>query len=306
LFLYLVFTKKIHFTFKVSKVSRRYFKKILALCSFVYTGVLIFTISKVFDSIVIASVLDDGLAKAGIFALAQIMTSVIQAPQRGIIAASIPHLSKAWKDKNMALLQKIYQRSSINLLIFSFGIFILIALNYTEAIRTFDLKDAYLLGFSAFIFLGLTTVIELGTGVNAQIIGTSTYWRFELFSGIILLVVMLPLTYILAKQYDIIGPAIANLISITIYNIVRIIFLWKKFKLFPFTVQSVYTLLLAAVCFAICYFLYVNMDGFGGLVLRSLTFIILYATGVIYFRLSPDTEPVLQSISKRLGFRNND
>lgn len=306
LFLYLVFTKKIHFTFKVSKVSRRYFKKILALCSFVYAGVLIFTISKVFDSIVIASVLDDGLAKAGIFALAQIMTSVIQAPQRGIIAASIPHLSKAWKDKNMALLQKIYQRSSINLLIFSFGIFILIALNYTEAIRTFNLKDAYLLGFSAFIFLGLTTVVELGTGVNAQIIGTSTYWTFELFSGIILLVVMLPLTYILAKQYDIIGPAIANLISITIYNIVRIIFLWKKFKLFPFTVQSAYTLLLAAVCFAICYFLFLNMHGFGGLVLRSLTFIILYVAGVIYFRLSPDTEPVLQSISKRLGFRKND
>jgi len=306
LFLYLVFTKKIHFTFKVSKVSRRYFKKILALCSYVYTGVLIFTISKVFDSIVIASVLDDGLKKAGIFGLAQIMTSVIQAPQRGIIAASIPYLSKAWKDKNMALLQKVYQRSSINLLIFSFGIFILIALNYTEAIRTFNLKDAYLLGFSAFIFLGLTTVIELGTGVNAQIIGTSTYWRFELFSGIILLVVMLPLTYILAKQYDIIGPAIANLISITIYNIVRIIFLWKKFKLFPFTVQSVYTLLLAAVCFAICYFLFLNMHGFGGLVLRSLTFIILYVAGVIYFRLSPDTEPVLQTISKRLGLRNND
>ena len=306
LFLYLVFTKKIHFTFKVSKVSRRYFKKILALCSFVYAGVLIFTISKVFDSIVIASVLDDGLAKAGIFALAQIMTSVIQAPQRGIVAASIPHLSKAWKDKNMAMLKKVYQRSSINLLIFSFGIFLLIALNYTEAIRTFNLKDAYLLGFSAFIFLGLTTVIELGTGVNAQIIATSTYWRFELISGVILLVIMLPLTYILAKQYDIIGPAIANLISISIYNIVRITFLWKKFKLFPFTVQSVYTLLLAAVCFAICYFLFLNMHGFGGLVLRSLTFIILYAAGVIYFRLSPDTEPVLQTISKRLGLRSND
>jgi O-antigen/teichoic acid export membrane protein len=305
LFLYLVFTKKIHFTFKVSKVSRRYFKKILALCSFVYAGVLIFTISKVFDSIVIASVLDNGLAKAGIFGLAQIMTSVIQAPQRAIIAASIPHLSKAWKDKNMELLQRVYRRSSINLLIFSFGIFILIALNYTEAIRTFDLKDTYLLGFSVFILLGFTTVIELGTGVNAQIIATSTYWRFELISGVILLVVMLPLTYILAKQYDIIGPAIANLISITIYNIIRIIFLWKKFRLFPFTTQSVYTLLLAAGSFAICYFLFLNLHGLEGLVLRSLAFIILYAAGVIYFRLSPDTKPVLQTISKRLGLRND-
>ena len=123
LFVYLLYTKKIHFTFTVSKVTRRYFKKIIALCTFVYSGLLIFTISQVFDSIVIASVLTDGISKAGIFGIAQIMTSIIQAPQRSIISVSIPHLSKAWKDKNMALLQKIYQRSSINLLIFSCGYF---------------------------------------------------------------------------------------------------------------------------------------------------------------------------------------
>ena len=50
-----------------------------------------------------------------------------------------------------------------------------------------------------------------------------------------------------------IGPAIATLVSITIYNIIRIVFLWKKFKLFPFTIQSLYTILLAAACYSICY-----------------------------------------------------
>lgn len=299
LFAYLLFTKKIHFTFRVSKVTRRYFKKILTLCAFVYSGALIFTLSRAFDSIVIASVLPDGLEKAGIFGIATIMTSVIQAPQRSIIAVSIPHLSKAWKNKNKQLLQKIYQRSSINLLIFSCGIFLLIALNYTESIRTFGLKDAYLLGFSAYILLGLSMVIDLGTGVNAQIIGTSTAWRFELVSGIVLLAVMLPLTYILAKHYDIMGPALANLISIAIYNAVRIAFLWKKFRLFPFTIQSAYTVIFAAVCYAICYFTFRNMHGFPGLVLRSLAFIILYGGAIIYFRLSPDIFPVLASIRKR-------
>ena len=212
-----------------------------------------------------------------------------------------PHLSKAWKDKNKELLQKIYKRSSINLLIFSCGIFILIALNYTEAIRTFGLKDAYLLGFSSFILLCLSTVVDMGTGVNAQIIGTSTAWRFELISGIILLALMLPLTYILAKQYDMLGPALANLISITVYNIVRIAFLWKKFRLFPFTIQSLYTVLIAALCYAICYFTFINMYGFAGLVLRSLAFIVLYGGAMLYFRLSPDISPVIESIRKRFS-----
>ena len=296
---YLLFTKKIHITFTVSKVTRRYLKKILKLCSFVYAGVLIFTISRVFDTIVIASVLPNGIDKAGIFGIATIMTSVIQAPQRSIIAVSIPHLSKAWKDKNRDLLQKIYQRSSINLLVFSCGIFLLIALNYTEAIRTFGLKSIYLQGFTAFILLGLSMVIDLGTGVNAQIIGTSTAWRFELVSGVILLALMLPLTYILAKQYDIMGPALANLISITIYNIIRITFLWKKFRLFPFTIQSAYTVLLAATCYAICYFTFGNMHGFTGMVLRSLAFILLFGGTIIWFRLSPDIFPVIDSIRNR-------
>ena len=300
LFFYLLFTGKFHFTFKISKVSRRYFKKILSLCSFVYSSLIILTISKVFDSIVIAAVLKDGIAKAGIFGLALLMGSVIQAPQRGIISTSFPHLSRAWKEKNMPLLQRIYQRSSINMLIFAAGIFALIALNYKEAIITFKLKDDYLLGFNAFVFIGLICVIDMGTGLNAQIIATSNYWRFELISGVVLLIFMLPLTYILTKQYDILGPAIANLISISIYNSIRLVFLWKKFKLFPFTIKSAHTLLLATGFYIICYYLFVNVHGFGGLVLRSLVFIVLYAGTALWFKLSPDVYPVLQTIRKRL------
>jgi hypothetical protein len=184
-------------------------------------------------------------------------------------------------------------------LIFSCGIFLLIALNYVDAIRTFGLKEDYILGYSAFILLGLSMVVDLGTGVNSQIIGTSTAWRFELISGIILLALMLPLTLILARRFDIMGPALANLISITVYNAIRIAFLWKKFRLFPFTIQSLYTILIAGIAYGVCYFLFDNMEGFIGLVLRSLAFIMLYAGAIIYFKLSPDIMPVIATIRKK-------
>ncbi len=305
LFIYLIATGKLHFTFKVSKVSKRFFGKIVRLCTFVYAGVIIFTISQVFDTIVIASRLENGTAKAGIFGLAAIMASIIQAPQRGVIAASITHLSKAWKDKNRGLLQRVYQRSSINLLIFAAGIYLLILLNYREAIYTFQLQDSYLAGFNVFVLIGLTRVIDMGTGVNGQIISTSTYWKFELISGVILLALMLPLTLFLTKRYDILGPAYSSLISISIYNLIRIAFLWRKFKLFPFTKESIYTVLLAAACFAICHFAFLSLHGFGGLVIRSVAFIVLYSTGVIYFNLSPDLGPVWQTVQKRLGLKRN-
>lgn len=305
LFLYLLIKKKIHFTFSVSKVSRRFLSKILALCTYFYGGTLIFTLSQVFDSFVIASVLDNGLDKAGIFALATIMTSIIQAPQRGIIAASISHLSKAWKEKNMALLQKVYQRSSVNQLIFACAIFLLIWLNFTDAINTFGLKPVYLDAGWVFFLLGLTKIVDMGTGVNSQIIATSTFWKFELLSGIILIVIMLPLTYILAKQYDIIGPAIGSLVSISIYNIIRIVFLWKKFRLNPFTVHTIQTILLAAACYFICHFAFREMHSLLGMVVRSSVFLALYASGAIYLKLSPDIQPVLQTLKKRLGIKKD-
>jgi O-antigen/teichoic acid export membrane protein len=299
LFAYLVVTKKIHFTTKPSKVTRRLLTKMITYSAFVFGGSLIFTISQVFDSFVLGSVL--GLEIAGIFGLATVITSIIQAPQRGIVSASISHLSKAWKDKNTALLQRIYQRSSINQLIFACAIFLLIWMNFYDGVTTFKLKPAYLTAAEVFFILGLTKIVDMGTGVNSQIIITSNYWRFELLSGMVLLVLMLPLTFFLTKKMGINGPAIATLISVTIYNTIRIAFLWKKYQLFPFTVQSVYTLLLAAACYGVCHFAYNDMHGIGGMTLRSITFIILYGAGAIALKLSPDIQPVLQTLRKKIG-----
>jgi O-antigen/teichoic acid export membrane protein len=300
---YLIYTRRIYFYFRVTKVTRRFFKKMLLFCTFFFSSGIVFNVAQVFDSIVIASVLKDGLAKAGIFTLAQLMTSLIQAPQRSIISAAIPHLSRSWKDKNYGNIQRIYQRSSINLLLFAAAMYILILLNYNDAVITFKLNSDYLAGFSAFVFLGLTRVIDLGTGVNAQIIATSNYWKFELITGIILLGIMLPVNIVMTREFDIIGPAIANLIGFTLYNVIRIVFLWRKFKFFPFSIQSFYTVVLAGVAFLASWVLFRHSSGIGALVARSVTALAIYGSGALLLRISPDIMPVWQSMLERLRIK---
>lgn len=304
LFIYLLVTKRLFLTFSISRVTKKFFKKISKFCFFVYTANLVFTFSGAFDIIVIAAAIPNGASKAAVFGLAQIMTSVIQAPQRGVVAAAIPHLSQAWKDKNYPTIQRIYQRSSINMLIFASGLFILIALNYTDAIKTLGINQEYILGFQAFLFLGLTKVVDLGTGVNAQIIGTSNFWRFELICGLILLIITMPLTYYLALKMDILGPAIAQFISVSIYNIIRISFLYKKFRYMPFTKQTVYTILLATLTFFMIYFLFRNETGWMPLMIRTISVLLIFGGSVYFFKLSPDIEPVLQSITNRRLLKN--
>jgi O-antigen/teichoic acid export membrane protein len=300
LIVYLIVTKKVHFTFKFSRVTRKFYKKIIMLASFVWGGTLIYNVAQVFDTLVIGSVVNNGMAFVGIYTLAQNMSGLIQAPQRAIASATIGPLSQAWKDKDYGRISRIYQRSSINQLLFAVAMFSLIWINFTDGVITFDLKKGYLDSKEVFLFIGLMRVIDLGTGLNAQIIATSTFWRFEFLSGLILLLLILPLNYILTVKMGVVGPAIANLISITVYNAVRYLYLLKRFNMQPFTIKSLYTLLLGGVCFVVCYYLFRNYIGFGWIVLRSSLFMTMYIAGVLLLDLSPDVIPVWKTAKKRL------
>lgn len=299
--LYLAGRGKLHFVFSFSRVTKKFRKKILSLIAFVWGGGLIYTLSSVFDTIVLTLVLPNGLAVAAIFTLAQNICSLIQAPQRGIISASIGPLSQAWKDKDYTKIRRIYQRSSINQLVFAAGMFCLIWLNFFDGIATFRLQPDYAYGFQVFLLMGLVRIIDMGTGLNAQIIGTSTYWRFEFMAGLVLISLALPLNYFLTREMGLMGPPISNLIAFSVYNFIRFLFLWKKFRMQPFTMKSVYTILLAVVCFCICYFLFNDKQGIEWIALRSILFMVLYGSGMFYLDLSPDFTPVLKTLKKKLG-----
>jgi len=300
LFIYLYSTGKINFTFSVSKITRRFLKKILTLTGFVWGGTLIYNLAAVADTIIIAMIFPNGIGMVGLFTFPQYLTSLIQAPQRSIVAASVAHLSQAWKDKNYEKIKLIYQRSSINQLIFSAGMFCLVLLNYNNAIDSLNLQQDYKAAFNVFLFMGLMRIVDMGTGVSGQIITTSTFWRFDFITGIILLVLTLPLTWVLTKELGLVGPAIASLIAFTVYNFIRYLFLLRKFKMQPFTIKSLLALLLAIACYGICYFLLNDKAGIQWLAIRSLLFIGLFFTGTYWLNLTPDLKIVLESFKKRI------
>ena len=307
LLIYLVYNHSFNLTLSISKVTKKFFSKIMALVSFVYGGSLVVGISTVFDTVLIAAVLPNGLALAGIYTLAQNIASLVQAPQRGVVSSSLAGLSKAWKDKDLKKIDKIYHSSSINQLIFSVGMFLLIWLNFSDGVFTFHLQAGYLDAKWVFFFIGLMRIVDMGTGVNSQIIATSTRWRFDFITGIILLCLTLPFNYILTKYYfGIIGPAISNLISFSIYNAIRYWFLFKKYRLQPFTLKTLYTIILGLSGYYGCYLLFNNIHGIAGMMIRSTVFVLLFGAAVIALRLSPDLLPIWRTMQKKLGIKKGD
>lgn len=295
---------KLHFHFRVSKVTRRMMRKILTLAAYFWGASLIFNVASVIDTIIIAAVMPNGMGFAGIFTLAQNISSLMQAPQRAIISASVGPLSQAWKDKDMKKINKIYHHSSINQLLFATALFCLIWLSFDDMITAFNLQEDYRMAKWVFFFLGLTKIIDMGTGVNAQIIATSSFWKFDFKSGMILLLISLPLNWQLTRYYGVMGPAISNLVAFTVYNGIRYVFLYRKFRMQPFNEKTLYALLLSGLAFTITLLLFRDQHGFVWIVVRSIAFCLLFAAGVIGLRLSPDLMPVIGTIKKRLGIRN--
>ena len=300
LFYYFRKRKQLHFTLQVSKVTRRFRHKIKALVGYVWSAGIIFNLASVIDTIIIAAVLPEGVAVAAIFTVAQYMASLIQAPQRAIISASVGHLSQAWKDKDYAKINRIYHRSSINQLLFSCAMFALIWINFEDGITTFNLQDDYRAAKWVFFFLGMTRILDMGTGLNAQIISTSSYWKYEFNTGLVLLALMLPLNYFFTIRYGLIGPAVANLISFTIYNGIRYTFLLRKFNMQPFNSKTALAILVAGAAFLLSYLPFNEQTGLHWMFIRSTVFCLAFATGMIYLKLSPDAMPVWQTLKKRL------
>ena len=303
LFTVLFKSRQLQFTFKISRVTEKFRKKILTLAGFVYSGQIIMTLALVVDGIFLASL--KNIATAGIFSFAIYIASFVQVPQRSIVAITLPALSQAWKDKDMPEINRIYNRTSINLLLAALFIFLGIWLNLADAFKVLDIQKEYTTGFTVVFIIGISRIIDAGTGVNGQIIGTSTQWRFEFFTGIVLLLLILPLNYFLIKKFGMTGAAYATLISFTIYNFIRFLFLWKRYNLQPFTKKTFLSIVVAAVCYFITYYLFTNFEGWLGIILRSVFFTVLFFSCVFVFKLTPDAMQLVEVAKKRwINFKN--
>ena len=299
LLIYLKQKDQLHFTFKISKVTRRLKKKIVTFGLFVFAGVAISTTAALSDSLTISSKI--GQTAIGIFAFSTYISNIIQVPQRSIIAISIPVLSEAWREKNYAAISKLYKRSSINLLLISLFIFGNIWLCYDDGIKALQLNPIFLQGKLIVLFFGLKLIVDMGTGVNGQIIATSNYWRFEFLTGIILLLLIAPMNYILISKIGIIGAGISNFTAYTVYNIIRLVFLWKKFKMQPFTINTLWAIVMAPVLFTVTYFATQQLHGWAGIICKTILYSSIFIGSVWYLKLTPDAAPVLQTLKKKLG-----
>ena len=288
-------------SFTLSSVTRRLKGKMINFALFVFAGQFFNLLARTNDTFLIVGL--RGLSDAGIFALATYVSAILEIPQRSLNSISIPILATSWKNKDFTNIKNIYHKSVSNLLVVGLLLFGLIWLNTPHLVNFLNWISHKESGgydaISKLIFiLGIAKLIDLATGVNSQIIGTSHYWKFDFYTNLFYIIISLPLNYFLIKYYNLEGLAYSNLMALLLYNTVRFIFIYKKFNLQPYTFKHA-LFLLASIGLILLIHLFPMMNYIlANILIQSLAFGICFYLLVLWINPAPEIQNMVQDFIK--------
>jgi O-antigen/teichoic acid export membrane protein len=298
--LFLLMLKKGEFPIKFSKssVTRRLSGKMFVFGFSFFLSSILNILAKTNDTIIIASQSKGGLVDTAIFVIATYLVTLMDVPQRSLISAATAQISIAWKERDMEKIGRLYSKTALNLLIAAIAILGTLLLNGKNIVHY--LGPTYGPIPQLLVLLGLTRLIDLGTGLNAQILVLSRYWKVDLITNLLFVVASIIFNYFLTIRMGVMGPAWGGLMAIIIFNTLRFIFLWSFFRLQPFSSKNLKAFLLGIVIF-----LFINLipqigNVFIDVAIRSFLFLGMYTTAILRLHVSEDINQVFLSIRSRV------
>jgi O-antigen/teichoic acid export membrane protein len=239
-----------------------------------------------------------GLASAGIFSIATYFGSMIQIPARSIIRITTSVISESWKNNDLENIRNIYRQSCLNQLII--GLFLLIALWVNIDSLLALMPAEYSIAKYVILFMGIGYLIDLATGANGAIIGTSIYYRYDTLFMVLLVVFTFTINLWLIPVYGIVGSGIASCLTYGLFNILRLAFIKIKFDMQPFSVDFLKVLAVGAVSLVVAIYLPATGMHYLDIVLRGTVVAVLYGLLIVSFNISPELSILVQNAMKSL------
>ena len=272
-------------------------KEISSFGLFVFVGGASVMLVTRLDMMMIGSMLD--LEQVAFYTVAFFIGNAIKVPGKSIAAISSPLVAKALEKQDYKETQILYTKSSINQLIIAGVLFLCIWLNIDDI---FSLLPAKFQGGKWVVFyISIAQLFNMITGINGTIIVNSKYYRYDLYTNVILVLTTVITNYFLILKYGIDGAAMATAISISLFNLIRLILIKVKMNMHPFSLQTIKTILLLFVMFFALDFLPNSSYAFVDIIWKSIVVFILFISAVMYFQLSEDINEVIIEVRKKIS-----
>lgn len=186
------------------------------------------------DQLMIGALLGKhALREVGFYAVAFSFGAVVSAPMRALAQLVFPMLADAWKVRDHSSIERLYQRSSTTQ--FSVGAFLFL-LVWANLGSLFTFMDPTYAGtYSTTIVVCATALMNMAVGVNTGIIIMSRHYRVDSITSALLLALNVVLNWFFIRRWGIEGAAWSSFVSLAVVLAIRVVYLKRKFDLWPFT-----------------------------------------------------------------------
>lgn len=240
------------------------------------------------------------LKAAGIYSIAGYIAAAIDIPTKGLYAASASSVAQYLAKDDRPALESLYKKVSINLLVIGVLLFGAAWTSIDELFKVMPNGAEVSAGKFVLLYIGLSRLVEMGTGLNNYLMYYSRYYLYTLVSLSMLAVANISLNLWLVPKWGIDGAAVATLISVTSYNMISVGLVWYKFKLQPFSRNTLLVLAAGLLAYALIFYFPKTDVHLLDIAIRSGLFVLIFGGIAYYFRFSQDLNDMVKMLLGKL------
>ncbi|MFT6216959.1 MAG: O-antigen/teichoic acid export membrane protein [Roseivirga sp.] len=284
------------FSFKLdfSFLNKKVLKEIVTYSLFMLIGAGGTQIVLQIDSIMVSGQL--GLEATGIYTIAFFIGIVIEMPRRSIAQISSALIAQAFEKEDIPAVNKLYKQTAINQMIIGSLLLIGIWANLENLYSFIPNGQLYISGINVVLFIGLGKLSDMAFGTNGEIIVMSKHYKFNVIAVAILAFLTIGLNLILIPKYGIEGAAIASFLAMLIFNISKFLFVWIKFKIQPFSINTLKFLAIVGVVLFGNQLLPPLENVFFDILVRSIAITILFAILTLGLKVSVEVNGLFKKL----------
>lgn len=230
------------------------------------------------------------------YSVAVFIATVIAVPQRAMHQILAPLSAKFLNEDNLPELQNLYLRSSITLFTVSGLIFLLIVLNINQLYEI--IPQQFSKGLYVVFLISVAKLFDSLLGSNNAILFNSQYYRVVVWLGVLLAIATIVFNLIFIPIFGMDGAAFATFLAMVLYNIFKLLFVHKKFKVQPISMKTIVLTVIIVVSVLVFYFWEFPFHPLTNIVLKSVLICLSYVLLVLKFQISEDIIAVLRAYKK--------
>lgn len=249
------------------------------------------------DALMVAGMI--GMKETGIYTTVTFVSRALTIPYGSIMRVSAPLIPKFWKNRDMQGMQQLYKKVSSVSLVIGLALFLYVWINRVDLFAL--LPPEFEAGIYVFLFIMIGRIIDMYCGLNGTILITSRKFRYDVLFTAALLVIVVILNQQMIPVWGMAGAAISTAVAYLLFNLARVLFVWIKFDIHPFTASQLSVLLLFAGAIAFFEFVPVQLGNpFLSIFVKCALATMLFPVVIYWFKMEPEITEYANAVLRRL------